>query len=423
MRRAETALGRPVATASFDGVDYEIRPITDDEVPAFGAALNLGFGGDPNPSGEEGFRATMPLERTLAAFDGDQVVATFGDFPLKLSVPGGASISMAGTTMVTVRATHRRRGILRALMLRNLTDVGERGDPVAGLWASEAAIYGRFGYGQACESHEIKLDARLTALPASPKSIVVEMIPTEQLVADVMPFWSSVAPARSGFVDRSQARWADIAADRESRRGGASMLRCVVARRDGEVQGFLSYRQVREWTDGVPEGSVQIHDLVSADIDASRALWHFVTHIDLFPKVSFWNAPVDDLLTLDAADPRQVHRSVIDTLYVRVLDVRAALEARTYEIDGAVTLEVADDLGFASGTFRLDVADGVARVSRTEAAAEVALDVRELGALYLGMGGAGRLAAAGRISGEAAAVTLLDRLFRTAAAPWCPEMF
>ena len=139
--------------------------------------------------------------------------------------------------------------------------------------------------------------------------------------------------------------------------------------------------------------------------------------------MSFWNAPVDDLLTLDAADPRQVHRSVIDTLYVRVLDVRAALEARTYEIDGAVTLEVADDLGFASGTFRLDVADGVARVSRTDAAAEVALDVRELGALYLGMGGAGRLAAAGRISGEAAAVTLLDRLFRTAAAPWCPEMF
>lgn len=404
-------------------MDFLLRAITDDEVPTFRSVLAMGFGGDAADEGEARFRDLMPLERTVAAFDAGQLVSTLGDFPLALTVPGGRQLRMAGTTMVAVRATHRRRGILRAMMRQHLDNAVERSEPIAGLWASEPDIYGRFGFGQAAESHEIKLDARRTTVAEADETVSFTMVSSDELSEVVAPFWRSQEMTRTGFIDREGARWDSIADDPASRREGKSALRHVVARRSGSVVGYLAYRQSGDWDDGVPNGTITVIDLVGADADAHRSLWHYATHIDLFPKVHFWNAPADDSVAVEASDPRAVRRLVTDTLYVRLLDLHAALTGRSYEADGEIVIDVADDMNYAAEKVTLRVRDGEATVTRSDLPPDVSLDVRELSALYLGRLCANSYASIGRIDGSTESIRLLGQMFGTARAPWCPEMF
>lgn len=185
----------------------------------------------------------------------------------------------------------------------------------------------------------------------------------------------------------------------------------------------MSYRQSGDWDDGVPDGTVTISDLVATDSNAHRSLWHYVTNIDLFPKVHFWNAATDDPIGVEASEPRAVRRLVTDTLYVQVLDRSAALIARRFESDGELVIEVHDDMGYAAGKVTLRVRDGAATATRSDLPADIRLDARDLGALYLGRACADTYASIGRIGGSAESVRLLGQIFGTARAPWCPEMF
>ena len=404
----------------------EYRSVNDDERTAYFNAVARGFGSDPPDDDQaaiDRFWALMPLERSVAAFDGNEIVGTLGDFALQLTVPGGAAIAMAGTTEVTVRPTHRRRGILREMMQRHLAMAAERGEPVAGLWASEAAIYGRFGFGLATELHEIEFDSRLVEFPPVADDLRTEMVDPADVIDVVAPFWSSVAPRWAGYVDRGEPRWRDILADPERFRGGATKSRHVVVRRGDQVVGYAAYRQNRRWEASVPKGTVVVQALVAADMHAHRALWHHVTHVDLFPNVEFWDAPVDDPIVWETSNPRVVKRILTDALYVRILDVIASLTARRYERDGEIVLGINDGLGYAAGAFALRVDGGVATVETSNATPDVEMDVRELGALYLGRNAASALRASGLIHGSDDAVLRCSQLFQTAQAPWCPEMF
>lgn len=402
------------------------RSVTDEERTAYFNAVARGFGSDPPEDDQaaiDRFWALMPLERSVAAFDGDEIVGTLGDFLLSLTVPGGVQIPMAGTTEVTVRSTHRRRGILRSMMERHLAMAAARGEPVAGLWASEAAIYGRFGFGLANELHEIQLDSRLVEFPPVAADLRTEMVEPKDLVEVVAPFWSSVAPRWAGFVDRAEPRWRDIIADPPWYRGGATKSRSVIVRRGGDIVGYAAYRQNRSWEASVPIGTVQVQALVAADIEAHRALWNHVTHVDLFPMVEFWDAPVDDPIVWETSNPRVIKRTPTDGLYLRILDVIAALSARRYELEGEIVIGVHDDLGYAAGAFHVHIDGGAATVTTANATPDVEMDVRELGALYLGRNAAPALHASGRIMGTPESILRCSQLFRTAQAPWCPEMF
>ncbi|MEM7093936.1 MAG: GNAT family N-acetyltransferase [Actinomycetota bacterium] len=404
----------------------EYRSIQPSEVDAFRAAYQRGFGSDPidDPAAAERWRKIQPLERTVAAFDGDEIVGTLGDFALMLTLPGGTQIPMAGTTEVTVRATHRRRGLLREMMSRHLAMAAERGEPVAGLWASESGIYGRFGFGLATECHEVSVDGRAVGAPAPAEDLVVSAIEGDQLETVVAPFWTAVAASdRAGFVERSRERWEELVIDPERERGGATAGRHVVVHRRHEVVGYLAYRQHRKWVDNVPQGTVEVNCLVGADADAVLALWHLATNIDLFPKVSYWDAPVDDPLASQAADARAVKRNLLDGLYLRILDVPVVLAARRYEHDGELVLEVDDPAGHAAGTYRLTVEAGRGAIERTDRTPDIRLGIRELGALSLGRDAVNLLTSTGLVTGSEAAIADLDRLFRTRRAPWCPEMF
>ncbi len=400
-----------------------MRPITAEEVSAFRSTLSQGFGEDAKADDEKQFLEKMPLERTVGAFDGPEIVGTLGDYELQLTVPGGAQLAMAGTTMVTVRATHTRKGILRSMMQLHLDRAVERGEPLAGLWASEPVIYGRFGFGLATECHDVKIDTRRLNADMPPDSIQVSMVAPSAVAEVVVPFWNRIATQRAGFVSRDAQRWQGIVADPEGHRDGASASRHVVVRRGDDVVGYLEYRQIGKWNGFVADGSIVVAMLVGEDTEAERALWNYATNIDLFPNVAYWDGATDDQLAYQVNDARSVQRVLGDALYVRILHLPAALTGRTYAVDGELVIAVADDMGYASGTYRITVAGGQATVTPTDDDADVSLGVRELSALYLGRACADGYARSGLIAGNPKAVRQLERLFVTAQAPWCPEMF
>lgn len=380
---------------------------------------------DTDEAARKRFDALFEYDRTFAVFDGDDIVGTCAGFSLGLTVPGGVQVPMGGTTIVTVQPTHRRQGLLRRLMNRHLDDVAMRGEPVAGLWASEGGIYGRFGYGVATSRYKtVVKDAGHTRDLGTTGN--VRLVTKDAAGPVVRKLYEQSLRHRAGMLTRSDAWWSKrVLADVESWRGGASSLRYVIyTSEDGTPAGYAMYRQKATWDDFTPSGEISVEEVVTVNRAAHAALWGFLINIDLFPNVDSWNLPVDDPLPLLVADFRRVRRTVSDALWVRIMDVPAALEARRYEYDGSTVVGLTDAGRPANtGNYRLDVVDGVASCERVTASAEVAMDIDVLGHLYLGGGSASMMAAAGRLSGDADAVTMLHRLFRTDVAPWCPFVF
>jgi predicted acetyltransferase len=413
---------------SVAGMSFELRPLTPDLVPAFRKAISAAFGFEIDTEDKEGaerFDALFALDRAFPAFDGDLLISTGADYEFEVTVPGGAQIAMAGLTIVTVRPTHTRQGVLTAMMREHFRRAQERGEPLSGLWASEAPIYGRFGYGPAVQHHEVKLDTRHTGRSESERGATVRFIEGDEAERILPQVYAKAQPQRAGMLRRTPSWWKYRQFyDPENERDGATAMRHAVAEQDGESIGYVSYRQKGNW-DVVAQGEVRISELVPATDAGYRALWHFVTSIDLFPVVKHWNVAPDDPLPLLLNDGRAVvTTAVADSLWVRLIDVAVALESRTYHRDGAVVIRISD--GFCKwndGTYRLAVQQGKATCTRVADEPDVAMTASTLGALYLGGRDAGALARAGLIAGTPAAVQKVNWMFRTSPEPWCPEIF
>jgi predicted acetyltransferase len=379
----------------------ELRAITDDEVPAHRECIMTTFGDDPqdvDPDGERRMRATLPLSQTWGVFDRGVMVATAGSFDLSLSMPGGGSLPMAGLTMVSVRPTHRRRGLLRQLMARYLEDARARGYAIGGLWASEAVIYGRFGFGIGAWGDSIEV-AGAHQLTISGAGDGVEYIDEARAREALPDIYARATASRPGVLRRTDVWW------RERRfiespymRKGASRRRHVLAIRDGAPVGYVQYRQRGGFTDGRPSGKLEIIELVGVDARATASLWTYACSTDLYPTVTWWNAPVDDPLIHLASDVRRVVRRRNETLWLRIEDAGAVLAARGF--DDSIALRVGD------------------RTYGRGRAVEVAPHV--LPALVMGATRATELAHAGLLTGD---VMAAERAFATAVAPWCPEIF
>jgi predicted acetyltransferase len=401
----------------------DIRPISADEVPAFVDAMSVPFGFDPKPEQLERFKKTFELARLRAVFDGGSIVATFGAFSFQMSVPGG-SIPMAGTTVVTVAPTHRRQGILRALMADHFAELHRDGEPLAALWASESSIYGRFGYGPASELARVKLDKN-HALMAQPVSIegTMRLVDRDEALAVLPKVYDQVVTSRPGMFRRSAGWWEHrILSDLELFRDGATAHRRVLHLRDGVAVGYLLYR-TRSNREHVQEAIVI--ELLGIDADAEKALWQYVFALDLVTSIDYWNHPVDHPLHWWLVDPRRLERRILDGLWLRPVDVLKALRARRYSSRGSLLLKVNDDLcPWNEGTYQLDVGgEGHGECKRTQAAAEIELSSYGLGALYLGGHRFQDLARAGIINGESNALRQADAMFTWHRLPWCQEVF
>ncbi len=408
-------------------MSIEVRPLTADLVPAFRSAISSTFGYDADledAAEAARFEALFDRERMFPVFDGDEIVATGGDFAFEMAVPGEQQVATSGLTIVTVRPTHTRRGALTMMMREHFARARERGEALGALWASEFPIYSRFGYGASGEICDITLDARQAGRGGGEDGVVVRLIDVEEAKKVLPGIYESIQPSRPGMYKRSDEWWAHRHfADPEKYRGGASALRYAVAEAGGEPVGYMSYRQKASW-EHLSEGEILIRDMMPATDAGYRALWHYAVNIDLFPIVKYWNNPVDDPLPFLLEDGRAVETKVFDGLWTRLIDVPAALRARRYGADGVLVMRVGDSFGeWNDGTYRIEVDDGVAACERTTREPDVSLPASTLAALYLGGRSARTLARVGLLHGDPAAVAKLDSLFRSYPAPWCPEIF
>ena len=402
------------------------RPITKDEIERFREQVERGFGDDlaEEDRDSEQFLALLPLDLTVAAYDGDEMVGTLAAFEFDVTVPGGATVAMTGTTVVTVQPTHRRQAVLSAMMQDHLDAVARRGDALAGLWASETGIYGRFGFGHATSRDEVEAPTLAVTIGTAIEG-TVRLIDPDSVVEVFPPIYDAARRKRSGMLSRSQDWWShSVVHDPPHRRDGMSAKRFAVYQADGSTEGYAIYVQKSDWSGEVPLGQGRVIEAISTTDRAHTGLWQYLAGIDLFPRIRWWNLPVDDPLWWKLAEPRRLVRKRGDALWMRIMDVPSALEARSYETDGSIRISVEDPFRpDISGVYELAVSDGVGKCVAVDGNADVSLGVDALGAFYLGGSNAVSMAAAAKIDGAADRVSLLHRLFRTDVAPWCEEVF
>jgi predicted acetyltransferase len=411
--------------AKLSPVDLDLRTVRDEELADFFAAVQTGFGRTTIDDADEYPAHLLTTERTLAVHDGDTIVGTAGSYAFELTVPGGARLPMAGVCMVTVHPTHRRRGLLRRVMGAQLDDVERRGEPLAGLTASEASIYERFGYGTATFTTRWELASEYAHLAHSPTREGRVRLVTDGAACSraAHAVYSRLAATRVGELGRPEAWWPTLF--RPGRRG-ARFFTAVHDGPEGTPDAFARYVVDGHWPDGVAGSTLRVLEVQGVDPGAEAAMWHYLFGVDLVGTVTAGERPVDDPLRWRLADPRQLRvRQLRDHLWLRILDVPATLSARTYGTDDALVLELHDEFRPGnSGRWLLDCGANGASCVRTDRAADLALSAADLAALYLGGVPASTLAAAGRVQElTTGAVARADRAFVVHPAPWCTTHF
>jgi predicted acetyltransferase len=411
--------------------DIDVRPVTEPELAEWLRAVNVGFLRAPTvPDSElEARRTQFEPGRFLGAFDGDRCVATFRSFDQQLTTVGGASVPADAISAVTVTATHRRRGLLTRMMAQDLAAAKERGDVVATLIAAEYRIYGRYGFGPATSMTEWTVDVPRTGLdlrgPVPDDGGRIDLVDGADVRELGPELHERVRRAQPGAVSRTEMWWQTNTGVIRFGPSWTEPYYAVYRSADGEVEGMASYESNDDWPDKRPHNTATVNWLIASTPAAERALWRYLCSIDWVTKVkSGWRSP-DDLLPLCLPDPRAARiTSHSDWLWVRILDVVRALEARTYAGEGALVLEVTDGDGLTGGRYRLEASPEGGSCTPTTAGADLTLDVGGLAALWLGDESAVRLAALGRVREErAGAGRSADALLRTSRRPWCPDMF
>jgi predicted acetyltransferase len=403
-------------------VTLEYRSPTADEFADVLRATFSAFGEELKDDEVERQRVLMPLDRVLVAWDDGRPVGTAASYPFGLTVPGGVA-KAAGVSWVGVLPSHRRQGVLRELMNRQLEDVHSRGEPLAILWASESLIYGRFGYGIAAPEAQIDAERSAFAFRDDPgKRGSVRLVTAEEAAELFPPIYESRREERPGLISRTEDWWKrGLLADPEHWRDGFGPKFYAYLELDGEPAGYALYRIKSKWEEGTPRGELRIVDAFATSPEATRELWRYLFGIDLVSRVKYNGIDPDWALFLMVADPRRLHVSIAEGLWLRIVDLEAALAARAVAAGEPVVLEVADDL-FERNAGRWSV--GGAAPGRTDAEADVALHVADLASAYLGAFTFERLAAAGRAQElRPGGLARATALFATAVPPFCPDGF
>lgn len=392
---------------------YPLRAATPADLPEIAIADGRAFGEHLSEEHVAALKGLLDMDRFLLACDGPSIVGITGSFRFSVHVPGGREVPAPGVTWVSVAATHRRRGVLRALLTEQHQQLAAEGMAVSLLTASEGAIYGRFGYGVATRRREVELERRRSVLrPELPDDGGVRFVETPQartLQPEIYARWAANTP---GAVTRDDAHWDWLLSDRpDQRRGGSALFHLV------HPDGYVSYRIV----DGASGRSARLTGMVAVTEQAHVALWRVLLATDLIDKIETWNRPVDDALPYLLTDPRQVRTTGLgDGMWARVLDVPAALSARTYGAELDVALDVRDELleGVdVSGRYRLRGGPEGATCTRTDAAPDVTLGVAALGSMLFGDARATTLARAALLDADAALLPRLDHAFGTDRSP------
>jgi predicted acetyltransferase len=385
--------------------------------------IDLAFAAPWSEAQWEAERRVWEPGRSTVATDGKQVVGHTGTFSLRMTVPG-AQVPVAGVTLVAVRPTHRRRGILRDLMREQLTEINEEGaEPIASLTASEPVIYGRFGYGLASDHQEITLPKASRELRpvAGVDAVRISYADVRESLDVCSALRNRLAADRPGMFHHDE-RWQEyvIGDNVTSDPGGRSKRRCVLAERDGEVTGFAYYRTRRG-----DRRTVEVSRVHAVDLASHVGLWKYLLDQDLMRETTYELLPSDDPLLDLLLDPRAPAPITRDGHWVRLVDVGRALAARTYSREIDVVLAVTDGfLPWNAGGWHLTGGPAGATCEPTTRPPDLTLDVRELGAVYLGRPSLARLGAAGLVQEHTSgALAAASEAFSTSRLPWLDTGF
>ena len=405
-------------------MDIEIRTIAEDEFEAWMHAIETAFGGHVRPEDVQLERTVLDPARCLAAIDDGEIVGCASSVIFSMTLPGGAAVPTVGVTGVGVKPTHRRRGVNTGLMRRQLDDARQSGETVAALFASEGGIYGRFGYGLASLGAAVDLEtARSAFVPGAEPTGRVRMLDRDAARDQILSVYDRARPTRPGVMamDRS---WFDYQfADK--RWGEERRLFFAVHDTGGGPDGFAVYHVKSNWDESIPKNVLDLYALDALAPDAYASMWRFVLDVDLIQRVTAWGRPSDEPLFHLLREPRRMNLRMKDALWVRLVDLPAALAARRYAVEGRIIFEVRDAFcSWNDSRYELHAGPDGASCRSTGDAADLVLTVNELAAAYLGGSTLLQLHRAGRVHEErAGALALADAMFRWDPAPWCPLFF
>ena len=402
----------------------ELRRVTDETFDDWARAVERGFLSEVADEDLPGWRAVLqPRERFLGIQDDGGWIATAGALPYRMAVPGGDRVGCAGITVVTVRSDHRRRGLLNRMMTTMLQDAVDAGEPFAALLASEGGIYGRYGFGPSAPSVDFEVNRRHAAPVGFGRADRVQLVDAERARAELPAIYDATTDQHPGTMTQHDGWWdgfvlEDTSADRAG--GYSKRWHALVP-----GKGFAIYRTKNDWSHRVPDGKLKVSLLMAADRDTYADLVAFLASVDLVETLSFRNRPVDDPLPLLVADEGQVRDRSSMPLWLRLVDLPAALTSRRYDVADQLVLDVVDrTLPDNQGTWLLEVGPDGSSCTPTDRDGDLRMDVSALGSVFLGGYRASTLHAAGRIDElTPGAVVRLGRAMRTDVAPWLPVHF
>jgi predicted acetyltransferase len=401
---------------------FPISPRSPDEGYAFEHAMARAFGATLSDEAAARRASLNDRDATLAARDGGRIIGTTVYRDFAMSVPYAPPVSCAGVTGVAVLPTHRRRGVLTSLMRHQIDDLHDRGRAWAALYASEAGIYGRYGYGLASRALEYAIERPWTAFTGPPAPTTVEWLDVGQALDRLPAIYAAAHATVPGMMSRSDRLWRfELEWDPESERGGASE-RQLVAIAD---RAYALYRVTQHWSDTGFDSTLRVEECLATDVEAHRQMWAFLFGIDLVRHVEADQVPVDDPLPWWLVNRGRLRISEGEPCYVRLIDVGAALSQRGTRATGCVVLDVADPFcPWNARRWRLEGDAAALRCTPTDAGPDITLHARELASLSLGGVTAAELTRAGLIDEHTPGTReRLDALLASPRPPWNPFIF
>ena len=406
-----------------------VRSITADELPAFIETLTAGFYERVDVARVAEAMATLwDLDRTWAAFDGERMCGTLRSWSTELTVPGGTCVPGSAITGVTVLPTHRRRGLLTSLMAAEDAAIRERGEVLGLLNVSEYPIYGRFGYGPATLEATWTVDTNASAFHGLPSGKIELATPSPDLRDELRTMFDLARRHEVGSIRRRDLIWdfdlgLRIAGWGEDWKGFAAVHRDA----SGSLDGFARYHIEDKWEHRQPRASVKVDDLQALTVEGAEALWRYLCGLDWVATVEAPHRSPSERLPWLLTNSRAAHVSDVgDGLWVRIVDLQRALEARSYDREASLVLEVVEPAASGGGRTRvkLDAAAGRATCRVTTRSPDLTIGVAALGAAYLG---GTRLrdivVATGADEHRSGALLEAEALFRTPDPPWCSTFF
>ena len=394
----------------------EMRTVTSDEFVQWLRAESRAHGNRLNHDPEE-LRPHFDLDRSIAVFDQGNIVAGAHSHRLEMSIPGASAV-IAGVANIEVQPTHRRRGVMTQMMHQQIKDIYERGEPLAALFASESVIYGRFGYGVGSMHERWTIDRPYTGYARpheSPGRIV--FVEPEDITKELPEVFRRSTLDRPGVFQRAPHHWGRDSQALEHKQGGPGGVFYAAYEDGGRVDGYVTYRTNRP--------TLVVNELMAVTHEANAALWRFCFDMDLMSCTEAIKRPVDDPLPWLLADPRRLQRSTRDGLWVRLIDVSAALTLRRYMQIDRLVLEVRDELcPWNDGRFELEGSSEGATCRVSSSSPDLVIAVTDLASAYLGAVSFSTLSKAGFVDERTSGALLrADRMFAVQYQPWTPYNF